>query len=223
MPDRAPSKLMILAFTKPNFTGNVGQYVANVNPGSYKATYSIDYDRKPALGSAGTVAKFNHVPPVQMDFELLFDATGVLAGSPNDVATEINAFLDIVYNYHGNIHEPYYLKLVWGRLAFGARLSSLAIDYTLFKPNGAPLRAKAQTSFISSIDADTLTVEMNPQSPDVTHEITVRAGDSLPLLCERVYGDATQYLGIARYNRLPTVLYVPPGTRLTFPPLQELR
>jgi nucleoid-associated protein YgaU len=223
MPERAPSKLMILAFTKPNFTGKVGQYVAKVNPGSYKANYLLKYDEDGALGSAGTVVKFNRVPPARMDFELLFDGTGVLPGSPSDVTSEINAFLDVVYNYHGSIHEPYYLKLVWGRLSFGCRLDTLEIDYTLFKPNGAPLRAKARTTFVSSVDADTISAEMNDQSPDVTHEITVRAGDTLPLLCERVYGDANQYLGIARYNRLATVLHVAPGTRLAFPPLQELR
>ena len=210
-------KLTILAFTESDFSGKVGQYVAQVNPSSYEQGFTIDYEAEGPIGGANTPLKFARMPPQTIKFELLFDGTGVIPGS--GVSSEIKAFLKVVYDYQGTIHEPHYLKLIWGGLTFGARLASLNIQYTLFNTGGTPLRAKADATFRSYVDAQTLAKEERRESPDVTHEVMVRAGDTLPLLCDRIYGDPGFYMQVAEANRLSTVLYLKPGTRLLFPPI----
>jgi nucleoid-associated protein YgaU len=56
-------------------------------------------------------------------------------------------------------------------------------------------------------------------SPDLTHLITVKAGDTLPLLCDRIYRDSGYYMEVARINGLSSFRNLQPGTTLKFPPL----
>jgi nucleoid-associated protein YgaU len=57
-------------------------------------------------------------------------------------------------------------------------------------------------------------------SPDMTHTVRVKAGDTLPLLCQRIYRDASKYLEIARLNDLDGFRALAPGSELQFPPMR---
>jgi nucleoid-associated protein YgaU len=57
-------------------------------------------------------------------------------------------------------------------------------------------------------------------SPDLSHVVQVRQGDTLPLLCHRIYGDSRYYLKVAQFNGLQQFRSLPPGLRLHFPPLE---
>ncbi len=63
--------------------------------------------------------------------------------------------------------------------------------------------------------------EANRQSPDVTHIITIKHGDSLPALCYRVYNNTTYYLDVAQFNELTDFRNLKIGSRLIFPPLKH--
>lgn len=214
-----PVKLVIVSYAKPDFSSKVGQFTVQVNPEKYTQTYRIDYDETGAPGSMNTALKFTRQPPAEMKFELLFDATGAIDDSPADLAAQISAFQTVVYDYDGSIHEPRYLKLYWGKMSFGARLTSLSINYTLFAPNGAPLRARADVAFANYVDPATIKKLEDKQSPDITHRVVVRAGDTLPLLSYRIYGDTCHTLDLARVNNLVDFRRLRPGSVLTFPPL----
>ena len=66
-----------------------------------------------------------------------------------------------------------------------------------------------------------LEAESNKSSPDLTHVIEVRAGDTLPNLCNKVYNDPSYYMQVARVNNLSDFCRLVPGTRLVFPPLVD--
>lgn len=59
----------------------------------------------------------------------------------------------------------------------------------------------------------------NGNSPDMSHLVTMRAGDTLPLLCKRIYSDPAYYMEVARVNRLVNFRNLLPGSVLRFPPL----
>lgn len=214
-----PTKMVIVSYTKPDFTGKAGQYTVLVNPEKYSQTLDVTYESTGAPGSKNSTLKFSKMPPAELKFELLFDATGAIENSPTDLATEIATFQKVVYDYDGTIHEPRYLMLYWGKMKFGARLTSLNYSYTLFAPNGAPLRAKADVSFKNYENPSTIVKEEDKQSPDITHHVVVTAGDTLPGLCYRVYNDTRFYLDVARHNRLVDFRRLRAGQLLTFPPL----
>lgn len=83
-----------------------------------------------------------------VSFQMIFDATGIVAGSSRDVTVDIIQFKALAYNYNGTIHSPNYVKLTWRKLEFNGRLTSFDVSYTLFKPDGTPLRAKVNASFL---------------------------------------------------------------------------
>ena len=103
--------------------------------------------------------------------------------------------------------------------SFDCRLSSVDIKYTSFDREGSPTGAELDIVLIEDI-ADALRVrEDNFQSPDVTHFRVVKAGDTLPLLSNSVYGDPSYYLTVAQFNGLDDFRNLQAGQKLYFPPL----
>lgn len=227
--DGSLTKMKIVAFSDAKFLDRVGEREVQINPATYQLTQPICYVDDQAQGAAGGSPNFNRMPSDRLDLELVFDGTGVLPPSKPDrstadgVADEIELFRQLVFTYDGNIHQPNYLKLIWGTLLFACRLKLLDLTYKLFKPDGSPLRATARASFIGFNDEETLALKANKSSPDLTHVRTVEAGDRLPLLCHEIYGSSAYYRQVARANRLTSFRRLEVGRQLVFPPLGESR
>ncbi|MDI9339686.1 MAG: hypothetical protein QM534_03865 [Sediminibacterium sp.] len=215
-------KLTIYPFKDPGFSQKAGDpFVVNVNPEKYTHSHTINYNDKQAIGSAGASTKFEKTSPETISFELVFDATGAIPGSSTDASKDVEKLKTVAYNFNGDIHSPNYLKLSWGTLVFNCRLTSLEVNYTLFKPDGTPLRARVNVSFQAYIDAKTLALKEDKKSPDLTHSVLFKAGDTLPNLCYQIYGDVNYYKAVAEANNIIHYRNIAPGTRLYFPPLQK--
>ena len=205
-----------------NVTVNDGSsFEVMLNPSSYSHSYSIGYNQKEALGQLGSDAKFSGIKPEKVSFDMVIDGTGVVALiGVDDVKTQIGNLTDIVYKYDGSNHEPNHVRLLWGSLIFFGRLESMSVEYTLFKPSGEPLRAKVKLSFSGFMSKEEEALRANRSSPDLSHLIEVKAGDTLPLLCYRVYKDCSYYLEVARINNITNFRDLIPGSKLHFPPLR---
>lgn len=226
MGDSGLTKLQIAAYSDSDFTKRDGDpYVVMINPEKYTHGYKIRYTDPQAQGSSGGSPRFNKVPSETVSFEIVFDGTGVVPPSvpaaPPPVSKQIERFKNLVFSYSGKIHSPKFLTLTWGTLLFRCRLASMDLTYTLFRPDGAPLRATAKTTYLGYSDEEELAKQANATSPDLTHLLTVRAGDTLPLLCWDVYGSSELTVKVARANGLTSFRNIPPGTKLVFPPLAE--
>ncbi len=220
MAESPVSHLIIDAYTEPKMTGDpVKSYTVRVNPEHYSRSYKVLYSQKGGMGDANAVVRFNQVPPGRMSFQVLFDSTGAIEGSPTSLDDEIQGFLDTIYRFQGGIHQPYYLKVRWGNLTFPARVTDVSMEYTLFSATGEPLRARATLQLVNSVDLDTLRKLENTNSPDVTHRFEVRAGEKLPGLSQRVYGTPHRYPDLARANRLVNFRALRPGSTVICPPL----
>ncbi|AUD04889.1 CIS tube protein [Spirosoma pollinicola] len=218
-----------------------------VNPNTYRVNYSLNYNRQPTLGATDTKAQQTSSEPISIDFELLFDGTGVIPKQPltnplegvpiagaiaggiaglvggkksdDTVAGQIVKFTDLVYTYSGGQHQSKPVQISWGSLVFYGKLKSLSYQFKLFSPNGTPLRAVATVNFESS-QTDFLSEALNrTSSPDLTHLRTVQEGDTLPLLCYQIYGDSAPYLAVAKANNLLNFRNLEVGQQLFFPPL----
>lgn len=192
-----------------------------LNPSSYNHSYSISYNTKKTMGQVGGDPMFSSINPETVSFEIMLDGTGVveMTNGAKDVKTQIQKLNDIVYKYEGVDHQPNHVRLLWGSFIFFGRMTSLATDFTLFKPTGEPLRAKVKLSFSGFVSKEEAALVANRSSPDLTHIIEVQAGDTLPLLCYRIYGDVSYYQKIARFNGISNFRDIKPGVRLNFPPL----
>lgn len=217
-------KLNITAYSDENFSSKGTSVSVLINPDEYTHHHSVKYakDNQPP-GVIGETTKFVSIEAETLAFKLVYDATGVL-GSPNpcpDVTTKINELKKVIYNYNGDIHSPNYIQISWGTMLFKCRLTSMDVNYTLFLPNGNPLRAKITLNFSGYIDPVTLNLAAHNQSADLTHTRIVLAGDTLPMLCNTIYGNCAYYVNVAEHNNLINFRNIQPGDVLTFPPLSK--
>jgi Contractile injection system tube protein len=219
-------KLVRLSLIKVDSNGDVlpgSPFNASLNPQKFKHSQSITYNSKESLGSRGSTNKFAAQPPGTATCELLLDGTGAVPpaskGRRLDVSTQIERLRFIVYAFDGDKHEPGHVKLIWGTLLLYVRLKSMDIDYTLFKPDGSPLRASVSLQFTEFFNFKQAQAKARLSSPDMTHAVTVREGDTLPLLCQRIYGDQSYYTAVARENGLTDLRRLVPGSLLRFPRL----
>lgn len=195
-------------------------FQALINPAGYDHNFAVRYTQSTVLGATGGEKKFNVAQSEKLNLKaLVLDGTGAVPGALIPVKDQVNSLRKAVYNYVGTNHEPPILQVVWGSLLFYGRVESLKFDYTLFAPNGEPLRASISLSFVEYTTPAEEVKEKAAGSPDLTHLVMVRAGDTLPLLCERIYRNPAYDQQVARINNLTTLRQLEPGMRLRFPPL----
>ncbi len=221
-------KMTITAYSDGKFSKQVGKpFPVYINPEKYTQDYRICYNNVQAQGSPGGSPDFNKIADEKMSFELVFDGTGVIPSpipgvvpyTEDGIKTQIDEFKKLVFNYNGNIHSPNFLKLAWGTMLFKCRLTTLNLTYTLFKPDGTPLRARANVNFVGYTDEVELAKQANKSSPDLSHLVTVKGGDTLPLMCYGIYGSSAYYIQVARVNKLTDFRSLRVGMQLLFPPL----
>jgi len=214
-------RLVIKAYEKPDFSGSpVGQFQAYVNPNEITLSYEMEWDAAQGAGTTGSRMNFKKMKPGDLSLTFFIDGTGA-NGRKVVTQDEVEKF-QTVTGYNGNIHRPNYLKLVWGTLQIKrCVLKSASIAYKLFKSDGVPLRAVISATFTDTSDDQTRVALAQDQSPDLTHVRLIKAGDTLPALCNEVYGDPLRYLQVADANHLDDFRRLAPGMRVVFPPLEK--
>lgn len=223
-------KMLILAFADSEKAESGGlaeaddSFEALINPESYTLDYKLKFsDSGQGQGSSGQQLKYEYTEPEEIQFEFLFDNTGIIDGKPRDgIADDIQRFKEVVIEYKGDAHEPRHFKLVWGEHSiFKGRVTEVSITYKMFNPDGTPIRATAKVKFKSSIEDVKRAAQEDRQSADLTHIRKVKAGDTLPLMCFRIYGDPRYYLQVAAQNGLGNFRRLTPGSDLVFPPIEK--
>lgn len=209
-------------------SGAENTFEATINPESYSHNYSLQYTGTKgkgdaAIGKSGAVPKYSMADPEKLSFSIVVDGTGVVPDAVGKtVAEQIEQLRKVTYDYDGDEHEPTAVKIVWGEglKEFFGRLTDMSVDYTLFHADGTALRAKVKLNFIEARTAAQEALEAKRRSPDLTHVVRVQSGDTLPLLCYRIYKDASKYLAIAAFNDLDNFRDLEPNTLLRFPPMR---
>ncbi len=215
-------KMVIEAYRQSDYSGKAAEsFTVMFNPTSYTQKYEVEYEERQGAGDSASPQVFGKIKPQEYTFELLFDGTGTAAES-TDVREAIEYFLTVAGKHDGEIHRPMYLKLSWGSLLSKCVLKSAEVTYTLFKPDGYPLRAKVKATFAENVEDALRVAEERKSSPDLTHVHEVKAGDHLTGLAHRYYGDPGRYLQVARYNRLTNYRQLEVGQRLAFPPIKNV-
>lgn len=216
-------KMKITAYTDGNYKKEAGQMTVQINPKSYQLQKGIQYDKNKEQGNTNNSNTFSGYKAEELSFEIVVDCTGVVPGTAEgDMAYDkVKTLEDLLYRYKGKIHRPAFVMLAWGTILFKGQLKSVRTDYTLFKPDGNPLRAKVALTFIGFMAKEEATKEAAQSSPDMSHLFVLRGGDSIAALCEEVYGDSTLADEVARINGLCGFRHVEPGTALLFPHLKK--
>lgn len=200
---------------------SVGKYQVMLNPESIKIDREVKYSEEQVPNTSDSSYKYDSTPGATLSFDLVIDCTGVVDLERLDMSKEMASLNKIIYFYNGKIHRPNYVKVVWGKLQFQGYLTNYNTTFTLFKPNGNPIRAEVSLTFKSYMTAKAVAKKDEKNSPDLTHLVEVTEGMTLPLICQKVWGNPHYYIQVARHNNLNKFRNLQPGTTLVFPPLVE--
>lgn len=198
------------------------EFKVMLNPLNFSKKDAINYT--PSVHSQS--AKFKRYEKTTFKIpKIILDTTGVVPVKEWPLNGSIKQMIEklekVVYNMKGENHEPSIADVQWGSTHFVGRLESMDVNYVLFDVDGDPLRAEINLVFCNYKTIKELEAEANKSSPDLTHVIEVKSGDTLPNLCNKVYKDPSYYMQVARINGLSNFRFLKPGSRLVFPPLVD--
>ncbi len=226
-------KLKIEAYTKKERTQAsrvIGaDFEAMFNPEAFTQTFNNNFAEEEVIEGSPNQIEYTSTAPRKLNFKLIVDDTGVTdyvfmkTGSFSYVSLtdRVQNFLTETACMDGDLHEPRFLKVKWGSYTLDCRIQSLNVRYTLFDRGGNALRAELDIAFIEDIEPRKSMQETKPSSPDLTHIQVVEKGDTLPMMCNEIYGTTDYYIQVAQYNKLNNFRKLEPGMEIYFPPVEK--
>jgi len=228
-------KIKIKGYEKIDHSGAPPKiFEAFINPDEFTVNYSTNIDQTPTAGQTGTSGNFLSATPMELTLKFFLDGTkasGTLKsaeGAEADVSKKIIEFYEAC-GYNPNSHRPNYIEIFWGDLhlmrfnpeIFHGCLKTVSVNYKLFNQNGTPLRAIINATFVEAIPPAKRDSAAKASSPDLTHVRIVNEGDTLPAMAQKIYGDFSYYLEVAKVNGLTDFRNLEPGTKIYFPPFDK--
>src|SRR4051812_15433087 len=105
-------KMLIIAYNDPAYDDSHevpdGRFTAMMNPESYTLDYKVTFNQRQGSGTSGTQQRFFAKLPEDMQFEFLFDNTGLIDGVPleDGVNEKIENFKKLLIENDPDSHEP---------------------------------------------------------------------------------------------------------------------
>jgi hypothetical protein len=144
--------LKIVGYADEKFTSALdgGEYEVMLNPEKLQWGRRIQDDEETASDGSAPASGSSKTLSEKLRFELDIDCTGVVDDKRVDMQAEIAQLSKVLYAYNGENHRPNYLIINWEHsLAFKCVLTSCNLSYTLFRPDGTPLRARVALEFMA--------------------------------------------------------------------------
>lgn len=206
------------------------------NPTEFSVNYGTGYDGGEVPISADVSKKYTSTAPRNLSMKLFFDGTGAspsasslgamasnaLGVHVNTVDLQIETFIGLASAVDNTKHRPRFVMIIWGSFIMTGVVTTMNVKYTLFQPDGRPLRATMDLTIKENIASSLVTKLLNLLSPDLSKCIVVKEGDTLPLLCYQEYNDASLYTKVAEVNNLKNYRKLEQGMELLFPPIDNL-
>ncbi|MGN5377635.1 LysM peptidoglycan-binding domain-containing protein [Streptomyces lasalocidi] len=201
--------------------GTIAQLNLQFNPNSLQLRKSTEWRRTPSrMAGESALPEFVGSGPRELSLEVFLDAT---SKHDNSVEQAVEKLMKGCVPTPASLARKKpaspWVRFEWGSArttSFDGVLSSLSVTYSLFDVDGKPLRATCSLSIEeASVDPPGQNPTSGARTARSTH--TVVAGDSLPLLAWREYGDATAWRVIAEANGIDDPMALAPGAELVVP------
>lgn len=217
-------KMSVTAYTDGDFRSvSKSALELPVNPAKVRLTKGIRYAEDRQLGSLNGSNAYVRYRPETLCFECLFDTTNAM--EDNDEQQPVHDMVDALeqrlYDYNTEGHRPSFVKVDYGDITFFGQLTTLETEYTLFDPDGIPLRAELKVTLTGYCSQKEEKKHFSKHSPDVSRLVTLREGQTLASLCNEIYGDALLVGQVARFNNLSGYRNIPAGTEILMPMLRK--
>jgi Contractile injection system tube protein/LysM domain len=224
-------------FQKVQDDGTLDNEILEVsfNPAEYTLNKAVSVAEVTIPGLDSPVLQFVRGQTETLSLDLFFDST---ESGMDDNAKSVTALTDRFYQLikiNGAKHAPPVCFFSWGtdfpgqrtysstgtqqRHGFKCIVDSVRQRFTLFSPEGVPLRATLTVSLKEYKTLAEQIDEINKQSADRTHAHIVAERETLSQIAYQVYNDASQWRAIADFNQILDPLNLTPGAILQIPKL----
>jgi len=138
-----------------------------------------------------------------------WDAGSMFSKLPN----EKKGLMDI----DSDLHAPPVCIFVWGTFLFQCIIERVSKRFTMFLPEGIPVRATLNMTLKEYREVDIQVKEIDFHSADITKRWVVKEGDSLWSISAKEYGDPADWRLIAEANKIDNPRILNPGQELVIP------
>jgi LysM repeat protein len=193
-----------------------------LNPKAVKITRTARVETAPSTGEQNPAeTRSAQIQPMQLDVgELIFDTYE----SRKSVRKEFVEWFEHLAKFNGDIHVQPCVRFLWGEWGNDAQgddeyvfyLQTLTVNYTMFLPDGKPVRA---TATLALTQANPPANQEEKGSPDHAKLYTIRRGDTLQGIANAEYNNPGEWRRIADLNGITDPLNIKPGSKILVPPI----
>ena len=217
-------KAKLVAFREPE-GGELPELSVDffLNPNSIQVVKSVKLENPQTEGQTQET-RWTATNPIELKLgELWFDTYE----SRESVRSRYIDKLEKLLQYVEETHHIPCVRFVWGQFTQSSNedpnylfyVERLGVDYSMFLPDGTPVRAKVQLDLKQCQSIEKESRERAKQSPDHAKLRTVRRGETLQAIATEEYDDARQWRRIADTNGIHDPMNLEPGTKLLVPPI----
>jgi nucleoid-associated protein YgaU len=209
-----------------------GSITCQFNPSSLKITKENEWKGEPSPNWNSPFNRYTGGKSATYSLSLFFDSyqDHPDGSGPKDVREYTNQLLQLSLRGAGyamfklpNAWPPF-VKLIWGKIVlFEAVVTKVEVEYIMFAPEGYPIRAKADVSFIQNefLLSDDIVPAQNPTSrTDARKTRLVHAGERLDQIAYEEYRDSRLWRTLAEANSLDDPFSLNDGQLLVIPPIE---
>jgi hypothetical protein len=161
------------------------------NPTRYSLSAASRVNQTAALGTAAPVTEYAGAGPRTLTMDLLFDTYE--AGT--DVRDHTGRVYRLLEPAGASAKAPPECVFQWGRWSFTGMLEDVRGDFTLFLPDGTPVRATLTITMRGTEYVSGGAAAQRPAAATVA-----RRGESLAALAFKAYGSAGRWRDLADAN-----------------------
>jgi len=219
-PDKAK-----LVCVPPNLPKGKTEIECMFNPTEYHLTQTLSVTRNRTPATDGGTPQFGGTNAMTLTTELFFDDFSAPKG---DVTPKITTLLGWTHPTDSSRQKkkpcPPLVSFKWGSNPqlnkFSGFLTNVAVNYTVFRKDGTPVRAKVNITIVGQTET------FGGQNP-TSHSINSRRvhtmieGDTLQSVAHRELGKPAYWRAIAELNGIDDPLRLGAGTALLIPTLAD--
>jgi len=183
------------------------------NPTEYQLTQSNQFTEVGVPGLAVPPLQFGRGNARSLSMQLFFDTYE----QQTDVRVHTGELIKLL-EIDSKLHAPPVCRFIWGNLTFVGVLEHANQRFTLFLPDGTPVRAAVDVSFKEFSDTDKQGGRL--QSANFAKQHLVQRGNTLSGIAAQYYGDPALWRHIAEENSIDEPLALRPGQVLSIPPIE---
>jgi hypothetical protein len=116
-----------------------------------------------------------------------------------------------------DLHAPPICIFMWGTFIFQCIIERVSKRFTLFLPQGIPVRATLSVTLKEYRKVETQVMDMSLESSDLTKRRVVTQGDSLWSIAAKEFGNTADWRLVAEANEIDNPRLLTPGQELVIP------